>query len=184
MKAKKSILIIFFSTALLFIFLGWSAVSAYSIDPQTQGNILYVKPGEYEATCTSWGDACELQTALSNAVAGYQIWVATGTYKPTTDTNRYATFQLESGVAIYGGFPVDGGAWETRDWEANLTTLSGDIGGIDDATDNSYHVVTGSGVGATAVLDGFTIRGGMRMVTLRKPLTQAVGCTTLAAAPA
>jgi len=35
--------------------------------------------------------------------------------------------------------------------------LSGDIGILDDTSDNSYHVVTGSGVDQTAVLDGFTI---------------------------
>ncbi len=28
------------------------------------------------------------------------------------------------------------------------------------SSDNSYHVVTGSGTNATAILDGFTIRGG------------------------
>ncbi|MDO8628897.1 MAG: right-handed parallel beta-helix repeat-containing protein, partial [Phycisphaerales bacterium] len=52
-----------------------------------------------------------------------------------------------------------------RDPVANVTTLSGDLNG-DDGPDfanngeNSYHVVTGSGTDATAILDGFTIRGG------------------------
>ncbi|MHC4501583.1 MAG: right-handed parallel beta-helix repeat-containing protein, partial [Planctomycetota bacterium] len=40
------------------------------------------------------------------------------------------------------------------------TILSGDIHTPGDSNDNSYHVVTGSGTGATAVLDGFTITAG------------------------
>ena len=132
---------------------------AISTDSQIQGSILYVKPGA-NGTCSSWADACELQTALFNVVAGDLIWVAAGTYKPTTDTNREATFQLKSGVAIYGGFPVNGGDWETRDWETNVTTLSGDIGVIGDNVDNSCKVVTSIGVDNATVLDGFTIIGG------------------------
>lgn len=146
----------FIIACLLFIFIGWSTVSAFSTDAEPQSVILYVKPGA-NGSCSSWADACSLQTALYNAAAGDQIWVAAGTYKPTNDTNREATFQLKSGVAIYGGFPAAGGGWETREWETNLTTLSGDIGVIGNIGDNSYHVMTGSGVEATAVLDGFII---------------------------
>ena len=148
---------LFFAISLIIV-LGLSEVSAYSTDAETQGIILYVKPGA-NGTCTSWANACELQTALFNAVAGDQIWVAAGTYKPSS-SNRLATFQLKSGVAIYGGFPAAGGGWETRDWETNITTLSGEIGILNDSADNSYHVVTGSGVDETALLDGFTITGG------------------------
>jgi hypothetical protein len=61
-------------------------------------------------TCSSWADACTLSYALdpSHVVTGDEIWVAAGTYRPSvrTDPNdpRSATFQLKSGVAIYGGF--------------------------------------------------------------------------------
>lgn len=144
---------------LLFFIPGRNEVSAYSTDSETQSVILYVKPGT-NGTCTSWADACELQTALFNAAVGDQIWVAAGTYKPTASTNREATFQLMSGVAIYGGFPAAGGEWFQRNWLTNLTILSGDIGVFGNTGDNSYHVVTGSGVDATAVLDGFTVSGG------------------------
>ena len=146
-------------TILVILLLNSNSVSAYSTDVGTLDVILYVKPGA-NGTCSSWGDACELQTALYNAVAGDQIWVAAGTYKPTSSLNREATFQLKSGVAIYGGFPAAGGEWFQRNWETNLTTLSGDIGVIGNIGDNSYHVVTGSGVDATALLDGFNVSGG------------------------
>jgi len=116
---------------------------------------------------TNWTDAFNyLQDALAAASSGDTILVAEGMCKPDqgggqTPGSRTATFQLISGVAIYGGFPEGGGnSWEDRDVTANETILSGDIGVPDVNTDNSYHVVTGSGTDATAVLDGFTITDG------------------------
>ncbi len=102
------------------------------------------------------------------------IWIAEGSYSPDQgvnqiDTDRIATFQLLSGVAIYGGFTGNETELEQRDWKANQTTLSGDLVGNDQVdefpggpsfADNSYHVVTGGGVEATAILDGFVISGG------------------------
>ena len=111
--------------------------------------------------CASWADACpDLQTALGQAVGGDEIWVAEGTYRPTTSSDRAATFQLKSGVALYGGFAGTETLRSERDLVTHMTTLSGDIGTLGAATDNSYHVMTGSGADATAVLDGFTITGG------------------------
>lgn len=121
--------------------------------------ILYVKQ-EGNGDCLDWTSACELQSALSIAEIGDQVWVAAGIYKPTTDSDREVSFELPSGVAIYGGFPVEGGAWEDRDWETHITTLSGDIGILDDNTDNSYHVVIGDSLDETTILDGFIISSG------------------------
>jgi Leucine-rich repeat (LRR) protein len=78
---------------------------------------------------------------------------------------RHATFQLKNGVAIYGGFAGSETSRDDRDWLVHVTTLSGDLLDNDGPAfanneDNSYHVVTGSGVDASAVLDGFTISGG------------------------
>ncbi|MCK4960662.1 MAG: right-handed parallel beta-helix repeat-containing protein, partial [Planctomycetes bacterium] len=102
----------------------------------------------------------DIQDALTAAGATDIINVAQGTYKPTSGGDRNATFQLKNGVAVYGGYPSGGG---TRNTQANVTTLSGDLIGDDigytNNGENSYHVVTGSGTDPTAVLDGFTITG-------------------------
>jgi parallel beta-helix repeat protein len=114
---------------------------------------------------SSWADAYKyLQDALTAAGSGSEIRVAQGTYWPDEDAdhpagtdNRDATFQLENGVAIYGGFPTGGGS---RDPNTYKTILSGDIGVADNNSDNSYHVVTGSGTYSAAILDGFTVTAG------------------------
>jgi hypothetical protein len=159
MKKSISVLTLLIITSLLLLPLGWKTASADMPDVQSESGIHYVMPNA-EGDCSSWEAACDLQFALSLAEAGDQIWVAAGTYKPTTDTDRLATFQLESGVAIYGGFAGAETSLTERDWETNITTLNGDIGTLDDSADNSYHVVTGSGVDETAILDGFTITAG------------------------
>jgi predicted outer membrane repeat protein len=116
---------------------------------------------------SSWATAYKyLQDGLVDAnVSGYDIWVAAGTYKPDQGggqepNDREAAFGLINGVAIYGAFPSGGGDWNSRDPNTYETILSGDIGTPEDNSDNSYHVVTGSGTDATAMLDGFTITVG------------------------
>ena len=118
---------------------------------------------------SSWIHAYNyLQDALAAASVPTVILVAEGIYKPdqtTANPNgsglRTATFQLISGVAIYGGFPAGGcSSWDERDIDAYETILSGDIGTPDVNSDNSYHVVTGSGTDANALLNGFTITRG------------------------
>ncbi len=109
----------------------------------------------------TWATACGLQHALKDlAVSGDQLWVAAGMYKPTTGTDRMATFQLRSGIALYGGFAGTETLLSQRNWKTNVTVLSGDIGVAGNRTDNVYHVVTGSRTNSTAVLDGFTVTGG------------------------
>jgi hypothetical protein len=78
-----------------------------------------------------------------------------------TVLDRTATFQLKSGVIIKGGYAGFGEPnADARDVGTYETVLSGDIGILGDISDNSYHVVTGSGCDETAVLDGFTITAG------------------------
>jgi len=109
---------------------------------------------------TSWEDAYVLlQSALTAAISGEEIWVADGTYVP--GLARTDTFQLKSGVNVYGGFGGTETALEQRDWTTYVTILSGDINGDDDGftnnSENTFHVVTGAD---NAVIDGFMITQG------------------------
>ena len=110
----------------------------------------------------SWGTAyTDLQLALGAASAGDEIRIADGTYKPTSSTDRTISFVLRDGVAIRGGYAGYGTADpDACDIAAFPTILSGDIGTIGTKTDNSYHVLTASGVGASTVLDGVTVTAG------------------------
>ena len=130
-------------------------------------------------TGTSWLNAfTKLQDALAAAANGDQIWVAAGVYYPDegggmTNNDRAATFTMMNGVEVYGGFAGTETGLGERDWVANVTVLSGDIeqndttdpnGVVTDVADiagnNAYHVVTGGGMGGSAVLDGFTVTAG------------------------
>jgi hypothetical protein len=133
------------------------------------GQIIYVDADRPGGNGTSWPSSYKrLQDALHRPPSsGDQIWVAEGTYNPDKDAvhpsgskDRTATFQLINGVAIYGGFAGNETTLEQRNWITHKTILSGDINMPGYNTDNSYHVVTGSGTNLTAILDGFTITAG------------------------
>ncbi len=141
------------------------------------GDIIYVDADATGANNgTTWADAYNyLQDALANANSNpdvNEIWVAQGIYKPDANTavpngsgDRTATFQLINGVAIKAGYAGDGAPDpNARDVALYETILSGDLNGDDvgftNNGENSYHVVTGSGTNANAVLDGFTITAG------------------------
>ncbi|MCL5269682.1 MAG: right-handed parallel beta-helix repeat-containing protein [bacterium] len=126
---------------------------------RASARVIYVKA---DATGPNSGDSwsaayTDLQTALTQAEWGDEIWVTAGTYTPTNDTDRTKSFVMPAGVAIYGGFTGGEANREERNWAAHETVLSGDIGKEEETADNSYHVVVG---GFNAVLDGFTITRG------------------------
>lgn len=110
---------------------------------------------------TSWANAFpELQQALTIASSGDAIWVAKGTYKPTSGTNRGISFSLVNGTQLYGGFLGVETMLAQRNPMTNETVLSGDIGISGVSTDNSYHVVRGKGLDHSTVFDGFVVTGG------------------------
>ena len=171
------------------ILLSFLTYVVVAIGPAQAQTTWYVDDDGTSTTCTGWTDACpDLQTALGLAVSHDQIWVAVGTYRPTSGTDRTATFYLISGVEVCGGFDGTEISLGERAGLFDQTILSGDLSGDDmpvgctqdspdcdsygglctdgfciikqNSAENSYHVVTGSGVDATAVLDGFTITSG------------------------
>lgn len=151
-------------------------LAARAADGQT---ILRVKPSTPAGdNGQTWATAYDhLQDALAAAASitgggiSVQVWVAAGTYRPDTSAavpngtnSRSATFQLIDRVALYGGFAGTETQLSEGDPSANVTVLTGDLAN-DDAGwasmgDNCYHIVTASGVAATAVLDGFRITAG------------------------
>lgn len=155
--------------SVLFIVAMLVGVVAFPYSARAAG-ILYVTPSG-AGNCASWANACRCETALTTAVSGDEIWVAAGTYKPTTNTDRAVSFVLKNGVAVYGGFPGTETLRTQRNFSANVTILSGDIDNNDSQTPiitnlttvtgnatNSYNVVIGSGTNNTAILDGFATR--------------------------
>ena len=132
---------------------------------KVSGSRLYVDASATGAeNGQSWASAfTRLQDALALAKVGQgaitEIWVANGTYTPTTLANRSATFSLVDGVKVYGGFTGNETQLEQRDPIANPVFLSGSIGAAGLA-DNTYHVVTALECGYATLLDGVTITSG------------------------
>ena len=117
----------------------------------------------------SWSDAyTSLDAAITASTTSNEIWVASGTYKPA-GTGRTTTFNLKNGLKMYGGFNGTETNLSERNPTTNVTILSGDINGNDNANisasestrqDNSYHVLTVRGNLRDILIDGFTISGG------------------------
>ncbi|GAB3511583.1 hypothetical protein GCM10027341_51290 [Spirosoma knui] len=139
--------------------------TAFDLAVSTPPTRLYVKADANGAnTGLSWTDAfTDLQSALNYNCSGRltEIWVARGTYKPTTGTNRGISFSMRNNVAIYGGFA--GREDNLNDRQLTYPSgsiLSGEIGQPGNA-DNSLHVIfNNSGLANSAILDGFIITGG------------------------
>ena len=145
---------------------------AAGTDPNSAGSkpCLHVNPARSDDSGDglSWATAKKtLQAAIDAAPANWRVWVKEGTHYPTADSSgdtdpadpRTRTFTLKTGVWIYGGFDGTEARLSQRDWQADVTVLSGDIGTVGDDADNSYHVITGSSVANTR-LDGFIITAG------------------------
>lgn len=154
-----------------------------------QSKIYYVSPTG-TAVDGGWSGTTTLTDALTNAVAGDQIWVQ-GFEEITTDEQLYIApatgFTLKSGVQLYGGFKGDETTLDARETLGKpyqlkyRSVLSGDIG-MNDAvdntnlifpanttrTDNAAHVLSinmapssgGNNNNYPTVVNGFSIGGG------------------------
>ena len=125
----------------------------------TNAQIIYVKTGS-SGNGTSWTNArSDLKTAMDNATAGTQIWVAEGTYLPHS-TDRNASFIVPNDVQVLGGFPTTGEPeLEDRDPQLYPTILSGNMGSASETNDNAFTVIQMVNT-SNAVLDGFSIADG------------------------
>ncbi|KPL08093.1 hypothetical protein AMJ86_01930 [bacterium SM23_57] len=151
-----------------------AGVTVFEDDDESMPSILFVdKDAAGTGYGTDWVNAInELRDALNLAATHpevFEIRVAQGVYTPTSPGgDREATFWLISGLTIKGGYAGYGEPNpDARDFDLYETVLSGDLnfndmGDLYDPTrsENSYHVLTGSGADETAVLDGFTIKNG------------------------
>ena len=115
--------------------------------------IRYVKQ-EGSGDGSSWAQASGDLQAMIDAEAVQQVWVAQGTYKPTLVQGIEISFSMKNGVSILGGFPATGNPDQNVRNPASYTTvLSGNRYGVS----NSHIIRNGTGLIATAVLDGFTL---------------------------
>lgn len=123
---------------------------------------------------SSWANAYpQLRTALDDPNC-VEFWVATARYLPSGTGVQSASFVINSGEHLYGGFAGTETQRTQRDPTVHPTILSGDVDNNDGisvapTTDyiqgsNSYHVVRVDGsttdVNSTTVLDGFIITAG------------------------
>ncbi len=113
---------------------------------------------------SSWKDAfSDLHDALAAAAGAggedVQLWVAAGEYLPgPADEDPQSSFQLVSGVAMYGGFA----GWETRldqrDWKNNETVLRREF--PKPSVDVAAPLLVGNQLSAGSRIDGLIIRDG------------------------
>jgi len=146
--------------------------------------------------CSSWANACSLQTALTLAISGDEIWVKKGVHKPTIwPSDNSANFTIKKGLKVYGGFNGTETLLDQRNYKTNLTILSGDIDNNDTDTNsngiiepalgdkingvNSNRVVVG-GIDATSydtALDGFVITAGNILMYNENSSPAIINCT-------
>ena len=85
-----------------------------------------------------------LQTVISTAASGDQVWVEKGTYT--------GNFTAKDGVAVYGGFAGGETSLSQQNVAANPTILDGNNSG-------TVYTIPISATG-TNTLDGFTVQNG------------------------
>lgn len=151
---------IFFYYFILFV-TQLNAQTIYYVDSSKEDNL---------GNGLTWATAKkDIQNAINSANSGDEIWVKTGTYKPTHEPNggtvspRNRSFFIRNGVKLFGGFNGNETTFNQRNFTNNPTILSGDIGIEGNPNDNCHHVVLAATTQNNPVgilLDGFTITGG------------------------
>ncbi len=134
--------------------------------PHCDHCVIYVngESGNDSYSGDSWAEAKQTVQAGIDTADDYrnetdcEVWVAAGTYRSCVEP--------QSGVAVYGGFVGTEASRKQRDWSANKTVLSGDIGIEGDNSDNCGSVVhIGLQIDEKIIIDGFTITDGNSLQT-------------------
>jgi predicted outer membrane repeat protein len=132
-------------------------------NPTFSQNIIFVNQAAIGGlhNGTSWENAfLNLSIALNSSQAADEIWVAKGAYFPTITGDQTLSFNLKSGVKLYGGFSGSEISLNERMPIENPCILSGNLEDPNLKTDNSFHVVCGKNLSEITLLDGFTIEDG------------------------
>ncbi|PCJ61797.1 MAG: hypothetical protein COA79_05735 [Planctomycetota bacterium] len=127
---------------------------------------------------SSWLNSFDnVQDALTNSAGDDELWIADGSYVPGNVKNIH-TFELLTGVEVYGGFVGTESFRYQRNWKINKTIFSGDINGDTPGgttSDDIYHVVTSQ---TSGLIDGITIKYGYRgIVCVGSANTIIANCT-------
>lgn len=129
------------------------------------------------ADAPAGGDGNTWATAFNNLNEGIEaagigimqrdVWIKEGIYRPDrianpnstpTPNNRENTFYIRYTLKIYGGFAGNETSISQRNIGLHPTILSGDLGVLNNNSDNAYHVLfTNAG---DSRLDGLIIEGG------------------------
>ncbi len=115
----------------------------------------------------SWATAFNnLHDGINAAGVSQTVWIKEGTYRPdrrpgydtSTPANRDNSYYINTPLKIYGGFAGTETSLAERNIGQHPVILSGDIGTLNDAADNTYHVVTIET--EDALLDGIIVQDG------------------------
>lgn len=140
-------------TTLLICIVGMLSAQTIYVQPSGTGN------------GTSWSNATDIQSALQSATVGSSIWVKEGVYKPVTcspctQQQREISFEIPTGIQVYGGFDGTETAFNQRNFNTNITIFSADTDNDGTTENNSNTVVYFRDVSNQTILDGFTIKDG------------------------
>ncbi|MNJ92952.1 hypothetical protein D3C87_106290 [compost metagenome] len=135
MKLRFTLCLVLFSASFL---------KAQTITPDANGIVYIDAQGSGNKTGSSWLNAAEIRPAFNSAktnTAIQQLWIKTGNYLPTTDNDRQKYLEITRNIKVYGGFIGTETSISGRNLQANITTISGNIGNVASSGDNSYHLL-------------------------------------------
>lgn len=129
--------------------------------------VIYVKNGG-AGNGTSWQQAYgTLNLALQNAISGDEIWVAQGTYFPSSTLNATESFNFKDGVKLYGGFMGNETLLTSRADTSGTTTILSGVLSSSVQTATLFKINNASNI--NNLIDGFTILGAKRIMVSGEP---------------